>query len=367
MEWIFHIGIAQSLFAAFLLLTKRGNSLPGKILAYWMFFIALELLHMLLEIIGSPLHKYTSNFGFYSLTFGPFLYLYVRILTDENASFSKRDPLHFLPYVAFSLIHLIFFTNRPILSSELELDQGWFILNITRVIVLLFSLSGYSFYALRVIQRHKQTIQDKFSFQSEMVTLSWLRRVSFIFIITYLVLIINLLAGNIALELFATSHYIPAIGLTFFSFSLSYYGFDQPALFEAGRQKQMNSLADENLDPDKRRQYQAKLIEHLETAKPYLDPELTINALSDEVKLPRHYITAILKQDLGKNFFTLINDYRLEEIKRRLADRADRKTPVLQLAMESGFNSKSSFNSLFKQSTGMTPSEYRAQLLKQKE
>lgn len=360
MTWIFHIGIAQSIFSAFLLLRKRGNIITNKILGAWMIFIALELIHMLLEITQSPVHSYTSNFAFYSLTFGPFLYLYVSKLAKENSSMQLKDLIHFVPYIFFSLVHLFFFTNRPLLSGQIEMDQGWFVLNILRVITLFISLTTYSILAIKVIRKHKKSIKDSFSFESSKITLNWLRHVTIIFIATYVVLIINSLTGNIAQEVMSTSHYIPAFGLTFFCFSLSYYGFDQPLIFQKiNNTDEVGSL---HLHSRTRGDYLNKLNDFMENEKPYLNSELTINTLAENMKLPRHYISDILKMDLNKNFFTLINEYRIEEVKQRLLSEDFKYDSVLQVALNSGFNSKSSFNAIFKQYVGTTPTEYRKRM-----
>lgn len=367
MSWIFHIGIAQSFFSAFLLFTKRNNRLPDRILAYWMIFIGLELLHMLFEIMGSSFHLYTSNFGFYSLTFGPFLYLYVSKLTQENARFMPLDLIHFVPYVVFSLIHLIFFTNRALLLGELELDQGWFVLVILRVVTLFVSLSIYSFLALKQIVKHGKSIKDNYSFESSRITLQWLRHIIVIFMVTYVLLIINNLSGNIAQLFFHTSHLIPAIGLTFFCFSLSYYGFNQPVLFQETAAARNEMEADEHgLTPGKRKRYLKQLEKYMTAEKPYLNPELTISELAGQTKIPRSYLTEVLNSELNKNFFTLIQDYRIEEVKQKLLDPELREEPVLQIALSCGFNSKSSFNALFKQYTGKTPSQFRKESIKGK-
>jgi AraC-like DNA-binding protein len=361
MEWIFHIGIAQSIFSSFLLFTKRNNTLADRILAFWMIFIGLELWHMLLEIIQSPFHGFTSNFGFYSLTFGPFLYLYVSKLTLENSVFRIKDLIHFVPYCTFCFFHIAFFTNRPLLSGEMEMDSGWFILNMVRVIALFISLTVYSVLSLKGIKNHKKSIKDSFSFESSNITLNWLRQVTWIFIATYVVLIINMLTGNIAQTLLNTSHYIPAMGLTFFCFSLSYYGFNQPTLFQRSifRNSEDQKTETTALSDGRRKDYLNRLEHCIRNDKPYLNPELTIKELADIVKLPRHYITEILKSELDKNFFTLVNDYRIEEVKRRLISDEFKNDSVLRLALDSGFNSKSSFNAIFKQYTGLTPSAYR--------
>ncbi|MCG8309445.1 MAG: hypothetical protein MI975_18770 [Cytophagales bacterium] len=229
MEWVFHIGIAQSIFSAFLLFTKRNRGRADSILAIWMIFIAFELTHMFLEISSSLFHKFTSNFGFYSLTFGPFLFLYVSELTDKASEFRTRDLGHFIPYILFSVIHLIFFTNRPLESGKIGTDHGWLILNMLRVVTLFFSLSGYSFFAFAMIDKHKSSVRDRYSYESSIIALNWLRHIIIVFIITYLLLIVNMLAGNWVSYFF---HLIPAVGLTYFCFSLSYYGFNQPTLFQ---------------------------------------------------------------------------------------------------------------------------------------
>jgi AraC-like DNA-binding protein len=108
-----------------------------------------------------------------------------------------------------------------------------------------------------------------------------------------------------------------------------------------------------------------KIQTFLATKKPFLNPELTISELADQVGIQRPYITDILKHELNLNFFTLIQDYRIEEVKLKLRDTKWHDASVLQIAFESGFNSKSSFNALFKQYTGMTPSDYRKSALRQ--
>jgi AraC-like DNA-binding protein len=61
----------------------------------------------------------------------------------------------------------------------------------------------------------------------------------------------------------------------------------------------------------------------------------------------------------GKNFFEFINHYRIEEAKRMLTNPKDKKITVLEVMYQSGFNSKSSFNTLFKKQTGLTPVEFK--------
>ena len=92
--------------------------------------------------------------------------------------------------------------------------------------------------------------------------------------------------------------------------------------------------------------------------KPYLDRELTIYDLSEQLKIPRHILSEVINEHMGKNFYHLINDYRVKEVKERMKQEDLKQLTILAIAFDSGFNSKSSFNTIFKEKTGQTPSEY---------
>ena len=93
--------------------------------------------------------------------------------------------------------------------------------------------------------------------------------------------------------------------------------------------------------------------------KPFLDPELTIDKLAKLVQSNRHHLSQVLNQKLGLSFYDYINNCRIAEAKLLLAEHADHK--IAAIAYDSGFNSLSSFNDVFKKITGLTPSQYRKQ------
>lgn len=64
---------------------------------------------------------------------------------------------------------------------------------------------------------------------------------------------------------------------------------------------------------------------------------------------------------LGQNFYNFINKYRIEEVKKKLSEDNSKENNILTIALETGFNSKSTFNTVFKKIEGVTPSEYRKQ------
>jgi AraC-like DNA-binding protein len=97
----------------------------------------------------------------------------------------------------------------------------------------------------------------------------------------------------------------------------------------------------------------------METEKLYLDPELGLNGLAKKLQIAPNHLSMLLNDHIGKNFHDYVNFYRIEEVKRRLLDPAYDNKTISSIGGDCGFNSKSAFNRIFKNSTGKTPSEYR--------
>jgi AraC-like DNA-binding protein len=92
--------------------------------------------------------------------------------------------------------------------------------------------------------------------------------------------------------------------------------------------------------------------------KPYLNPGLTIAELSDRMDIPKHQLSQAINAELGSNFYELVNQYRVNEFKKQAIDPANSHLSILGVALECGFNSKATFNQVFKKSEGVTPSAY---------
>ena len=97
----------------------------------------------------------------------------------------------------------------------------------------------------------------------------------------------------------------------------------------------------------------------MQSTKPYLEPELTLDVLASQLSVKSKFLSQTINELLQQNFFEFINNYRISEAKRLLTNPKDKKITVLEVMYEVGFNSKSSFNTLFKKDTGITPSEFK--------
>jgi AraC-like DNA-binding protein len=97
----------------------------------------------------------------------------------------------------------------------------------------------------------------------------------------------------------------------------------------------------------------------MEQEKLYQEPELTLNHLANKLKIPTYQVSQSLNEGMKKNFYDLVNGYRVEEAKRLLLDPKNGNYTILSVGFEAGFNSKTTFNTVFKKFTGLTPTEFK--------
>ena len=100
----------------------------------------------------------------------------------------------------------------------------------------------------------------------------------------------------------------------------------------------------------------------METAKPFLNPSLSIRNLAEEIKMNPRELSILINQQLKQHFFDFVNEYRINEAMKILKDPTKNELTVLEILYEVGCNSKSSFNTAFKKHTGVTPTEFRKSL-----
>lgn len=116
--------------------------------------------------------------------------------------------------------------------------------------------------------------------------------------------------------------------------------------------------------PAKDRAAYERLMAAMETDKVYLDPELTVSRLAAKIGLPDHQLRSLINQTLGhRNFSSFINGYRLSYAKTLLADPQSARIPILTIAYDSGFQTLSTFNRVFRADRGEAPSDYRRRKL----
>ena len=114
------------------------------------------------------------------------------------------------------------------------------------------------------------------------------------------------------------------------------------------------------LPEDRVEEIKKSLIYVFEVEKIYRNDILSLNVLAERLAVPSHQLSWIINNKIGKTFSDLLNHYRIEEVKKRLAGSQDIDKTILEIAFSTGFSTKSSFNKTFKALTGKTPRDYRA-------
>lgn len=368
MEAILYIGISQTLFAGILIAAKKPRMLANQILAAWLLIICTEMVIVLINETLIDLY----HIKILPYTYGPLLLLYAKWMTTEHPRFDPRFLWHFSPFFVFLITSLVFI-DEPVMSGT----EGFLVIDrfipfrIVYAVTFFVSITAYSVATFVEINRHQRRLKNMVSYSSGNITLRWLLALSITFYMGYVIMFIfggiDILVGFMDFDPYEISF----IGLTILTFLFGVFGFHQPSIFEevvryrdekeenenGNRKYQRSGLKQKDVQ-----NYIRMIEEHLEHAKPYLDRELTIYDLSDQLHIPRHFLSEVINKHMGKNFYNLVNDYRVEEVKRRLEDPVYKHLTILAIAFDSGFNAKSSFNTIFKEKTGMTPSEYLHQV-----
>ena len=124
--------------------------------------------------------------------------------------------------------------------------------------------------------------------------------------------------------------------------------------FDVPERKYQKPLFDKEL----LEKYQIQLAELMKDDEPFLNPNLTLRDLAEMMEVPPNHLSQLLNEGFNQNFSEFVNSYRLEAFKSKVADPSQRHLTILALAYDSGFNSKTVFNTYFKKTTGITPRAY---------
>ncbi len=365
------IGFFEGLFLAVLLYTKKKKSVSDFILASFFLVFAINIFLSFIEVYnrqnGFPYPALIFTAAPFLLLHGPVLWLYVKSLTDQYFRFKPLYLLTLLPFVAM-IINQSF--NVYSLPSQQKIDYvmgeafkksisyPFFLLLIALTPIFYFSL------ALKLIKGYKSKIESYFS-QTSGIDLKWLNSILISWI--SLCIIIN---SFFIIDLF---HPIAPFGLMqFISFIVAaiyvviigFYGLKQDNIFLTRNiplNLEKNVFETDNYSKplkEDEKEFISTLLNYMSEKKPYLQPEITLKRLSDELNVTPEYLSEVINNDLNKNFFDFINYYRVEEFKNQCKGESSKHLNIIGIAFNCGFNSKATFNRVFKKATGLTPSEY---------
>ncbi|PKP38368.1 MAG: AraC family transcriptional regulator [Bacteroidetes bacterium HGW-Bacteroidetes-15] len=373
MKYILIIAAFNAVFYSVLLLQKKPRAFHDNVLFFWLLYLSL--------LVGSYAFSSTFLFNDYPLLgssfisllllHGPFLYLYISTLVAHKQGFKNIDFIHFVPFFIFNC-YLLVVSFFPDISEQIRLDHVSSHVHPPLLFVfflIITALSGPTYFLLsiRLFRQLDINIFNNFS-SSENIDLDWLRKLVYIFGTIWTALIVIATIHHV-FQLFSMSFCTDGLtlSLSVFIILVGYYGLKQKEIFIDTHNNIQSSIPESNQkyagsslkDRDVKLHIE-KLNQYMVAEKPYLNPDLTLSQLANELEIPSHHLSQIINEHFNINFFDFINRFRVEDVKTKMFDPKYSHYSLLGIAFESGFNSKSAFNRIFKKFTGKTPSLYKS-------
>lgn len=374
MKYIFLIAAFNALFFAILILQKK-KAIHDKILIGWLIYLGLftGIYAFTSDVLFTDFHQLSVNFISLLMLHGPFLYFYIFALVDEKFSITWKSFLHFVPFLLFNL-YLFIISFFPEISETIRLDHVETEHSSPLLFVLfliLTALSGpiYITLSIKLFKKLDINIFNNFS-TSENVNLDWLRKLVYSFGLIWTVLIIFASLHhvfNLFSWIFCTDGLF--LSLSVFIILIGYFGLKQKEIFIHFSENDIEYVTEPkikyagvSLKEDDAQNYVKKINAFMNLERPYLDANLTLAHIAKELQIPTHILSRVINEKFGLNFFDFINKYRVDEVKAKINKPEFDNLSLLGIALESGFNTKSAFNRVFKKMTGLTPSEYKSQI-----
>ncbi|AQG81323.1 helix-turn-helix domain-containing protein [Spirosoma montaniterrae] len=363
--------IFQLLFVSlFLFSLDRGKRVSNGLLGGFFLSFGLNLLDALLLLKG--VYFAYPAWGLWgtnmALLFGPLLYLHTQSVIYRDFRLKFYHIAHALPFFLLTGFMLFGFHSlsagqqqqmlRTIIAEQLPRT---FYLGTAFIFCHFIT---YLTVSLRLIRRYRHTLVNQFS-AVQNKNLNWLAS-TILFFLMFVGL--SSLRSVIVQTPLARHQWLILAGLL-----LALLWFINRFLLKALRSPDLfaglttDQLAESDRPASLPATDHAPLLEQLATymqvQQPYLEPELTLDDLARQLNVRPKALSTALNEGLGQHFFDYINRYRVDAAKHLLTNSPDPKLTVLEVMYQVGFNSKSSFNTLFRKYTGQTPSAFRKSII----
>ena len=312
---------------------------------------------------NTKINYYLVPFG---LATGPLLYLYVKSVTTSAFKFRRIDWWHFVPQILFTLFR-IFMLAYDSMQPGFDSTQNGIIMDgfnnqvmdvfygtlsrIQMVLYLAFTVQLFYHYRKRILQYYSN------SFKLE---LNWIRNFLAIYILLFVYSYFETMLGMTMFELHWTHrwwyHFFATLAIIYIG--IKGYFTDTSKLLDLEFDSiapQVEEVKTSDIDYSKD---MTRIESYLESEKVYLDPDLSLKSLSQNVNLTPGQLSEIINNGFGKNFNDFINTFRVDAVKTHLKNGKNKELSLVGIAMDSGFNSKATFNRVFKKLTSMSPSEF---------
>lgn len=303
---------------------------------------------------------------------GPVIYFYIRSLLSPEISFAQRDWIHFIPAVFYLMYSLVVF-----ITDVLVLDEFYFYADgRDKDLSPWYQISGlawmifYSGLSLSRYQTYRKRIVDELSY-ADSVIFKWIRRFLFALLAIFCLRISFFIflpewgnfgtkwwyyfAFSIILWYISIEGYTHLIKLQRFPLGpLSPQSSKDPGLAT------QQSLTEKSIpeSPPNVDELKRKLVLLMESQRLYENSALTLSDIATQLQVTSKTVSQVINQGFDMNFNDFVNQYRVKAIQERIIAGDQSQFTLLALALDSGFNSKATFNRVFKKITALTPLQF---------
>ena len=359
LSWLFLLAIGQALLLISALLSSRQPEVKSanRLLSSLLLVCCAVIFHAWLGLnrLYADYPHSALAIATLGLLAGPLLYLYLRaILFDTPLGW--RALLHCAPFVLATLAMLPFYLQPASAKLAWMLHRGappWY-LGLAAVAKLAFFLS-YIVACLRLMR----SAQDS-------ALAAGLRRLMHIWLVGGLLSVAALGIEFAELALPVSADAIGAIALLVFVYATALLAIRVPLSYRPQPEPVKEApvkprYAASAMDEQAKKTFLAALAASVDTGEAYRNGELKLEELAALTAMTPHELSQVINETFGKNFQDYLNGFRVEALKRVLHSPDQDAVSILDLGLTCGFNSKSALNRIFKNHTGLTPSEFRKQ------
>jgi AraC-like DNA-binding protein len=353
------LGIAQALILALVLLTiRRGNRTANRILGGLTVTIVVGVTASVLssaEYFRTYPHLARINHPFDFLG-GPLLFLYIKALTSKSFKFRKKDMLHFGPAVVVAFCLMPFYLQS---ASYKLASLSWVTWYQWRSALVIAQFLVYLVFSVLMIAKYSKR-KGRSSNPSDRTILFQVRFLLASFFMLWIVGILRYAFDVRYPAYMPQTKLVLPVGVTVILYALAYLSLRKSEVLVGFEERQPEKKYQKStLTPDRAERYLKKLLNAMQVEKVYTDGDLTLQKLATQLSIPPQHLSQVVNEHLNQSLLDFINTHRIDEAKRRLIDPANKHLSILAIAEDVGFNSKSSFNAVFKKYAGVTPSEFR--------
>ena len=386
------ITFSQGLIYSFLLL-KKGIQTENKS-NYWLslfvFLCSLYVAPWMLGFAGWYDNQPYRNFMFYMpfqylFFIGPIIFFYTQSLLNPAFKFTKKQFLHLIPGIIYLLyIFGMFFYDKFIIQKLYFYENGmdkdfdnWYQYCgfISMFFYFILSIKYYSNYRKLIVQ---------ITSNADSVLFNWIRNYLHAFLSMLLLKVFteiffalfpqytNYIGGWWFYLLFSLIlYYIAITGYansveTKIGFKLSV--FDKKPILLLDENKTFAVQKENTIDIEHETfqeknspeigLWKTKIEALIQSEKLYQNPELSLTEIAKKLESNSSVISKAVNQGFAMNFNDFINNYRVEAVKEMFTKGEHKKSTLLGIAYDCGFNSKATFNRAFKKNTGLSPKDY---------